>query len=125
MNEELQKELAGLASKLGTTTEHLWGVLVRQAYIDGVSSLLSSIVCVFLGLGAIGAFYGLRRKLQNTPSDQLPQPFPAVLLGPSGWGLLAIVLLILLMILSDSLYWVISDFFNPEFFALRHLPFSK
>jgi len=34
MNDELQKELAGLAAKLGVSVEHLWGVLVRQAYID-------------------------------------------------------------------------------------------
>ena len=35
MNQQLQQELADLASKLGTTTEHLWNVLVRRAYIDG------------------------------------------------------------------------------------------
>jgi len=33
MSEELNNQLAGLASKLGVTVEHLWGVLVRQAYI--------------------------------------------------------------------------------------------
>jgi hypothetical protein len=25
---------------------------------------------------------------------------------------------------GNNFYWVISDFFNPEFYALRHLPFS-
>jgi hypothetical protein len=25
----------------------------------------------------------------------------------------------------DNLYWVISDFLNPGFYALRHLPFSR
>jgi hypothetical protein len=25
----------------------------------------------------------------------------------------------------DNFYWVISDFLNPEFYALRHLPFSR
>ena len=38
MSDELNKELAALAAKLGVSVEHLWGVLVRQAYIDGLGT---------------------------------------------------------------------------------------
>jgi hypothetical protein len=76
MSDELHKELAALAAKLGVSVEHLWGVLVRQAYIDGLSSLVTVFFCAAAGAG-------------------------------------------------NNFYWVITDFFNPEFYALRHLPFQQ
>jgi hypothetical protein len=35
------------------------------------------------------------------------------------------ILFVLVMVAGNNFYWVISDFFNPEFYALRHLPFSQ
>jgi len=124
MSEELNNQLAGLASKLGVTVEHLWGVLVRQAFIDGVSSLATTLVCAILGAAVCYAFFYVRRKFKNTPHEQWSQPF-GLLMEPYGFVILGIVLLAIIMIGSDNLYWVISDFTNPEFYALRHLPFSK
>lgn len=124
MSEELNKQLAGLASRLGVSVEHLWGVLIRQAYIDGVSSLGTTLVCVLLGVAVIYAFIYLRRKFKNKPNQELTQPF-GLLLEPTGFVILCVVLLAIITIASDNLYWVVSDFFNPEFYALRHLPFSK
>ncbi len=37
MSEELNKQLAELANKFGVCVEHLWGVLIKQVYIDGIS----------------------------------------------------------------------------------------
>jgi hypothetical protein len=62
VNDELHKELAALAAKLGVSVEHLWGVLVRQAYIDGLSSLLTVFCCAAAGLGVVWFFFYLRRK---------------------------------------------------------------
>src|ERR1700746_2679339 len=124
MSEDLNNELAGLASKLGISVEHLWGVLVRQAYIDGISSLATTLVCVLLGVVIIYAFFYLRRKFKNTPHQEWTQPF-GVLLEPFGFVILGIVLLVIITIGSDNLYWVVSDFYSPEFYALRHLPFSR
>ena len=124
MNEELNKQLAGLASKLGVSVEHLWGVLVRQAYIDGISSLATILVCILLGAGVICGFLYVRRKFKNTPNQEWTQPF-GLLTEPFGFVILGIVLLVIIMVASDNLYWVISDFLNPEFYALRHLPFPR
>lgn len=33
MNEQTEKLLREIAAKIGTTGEHLWGVLIQQAYI--------------------------------------------------------------------------------------------
>ena len=43
MDEKFQKLIEALAAKLGTTAEHLWGVLVRQAPISGAVDL---VLCV-------------------------------------------------------------------------------
>ncbi len=40
MDEQIEKLLRELAEKLGTTAEHLWGVLMRQAPISGVIGIL-------------------------------------------------------------------------------------
>ena len=64
MSDDLHKELAALAAKLGVSVEHLWGVLVRQAYIDGLSSLVTVFGCAVAGLGVLWFFFYLRRKYQ-------------------------------------------------------------
>lgn len=124
MSQELSKQLAELAGKLGVSVEHLWGVLIKQAYLDGISSLVTTLVCILLGVVVIYAFFRLRRRFQNTPHKEWTEPF-AFLMEPTGFLILGVVLLILIMIASDNLYWVGSDFLNPEFYALRHLPFSR
>jgi hypothetical protein len=105
MNEELNNRLAELASKLNVSVEHLWGVLVRQAYIDGISSL-----------------WTMRRKSQATPERERLSFYPP---APMDLMLLGMVLLFLLLIAMSNFYWVVSDFLNPEFYALQHLPFSR
>jgi hypothetical protein len=124
MNEELNKQLASLSAKLGVSVEHLWGVLIRQAIIDGLSSLLTVLVCMVLAGIAIFWFVWLGRKYRNVSPDELrlsmwPPPEYA------RWLLLGVVLFMLLLVASNNLYWVISDFLNPEFYALRQLPFTK
>jgi hypothetical protein len=123
MSEELDKQLASLAGKLGVSVEHLWGVLIRQAYIDGLSSLLTVLVCMLLAVVAVYAFFSLRRKFKGEVKE-VSEPF-SVLMEPLGFVILGAILLVLFTVASSNFYWVISDFFNPEFYALRQLPFSK
>jgi Na+-transporting NADH:ubiquinone oxidoreductase subunit NqrD len=85
---------------------------------------MTTLVCILLGAGVIYGFHCLRRKFKNTPHNELTQPF-GILMEPFGFVILGIVLLVIVTIASDNLYWVISDFFNPEFYALRHLPCSR
>jgi uncharacterized membrane protein len=124
MSDDLNKQLAELANKLGVSVEHLWGVLVKQAYIDGFSSLATTLVCVLLCAVSIYAFLYFRRKFRNTPDQEQLQPF-RILMEPFGFMIVGIVLFLIGALACDNFYWVISDFLNPEFYALRHLPFSR
>ena len=119
MNQQLQQELADLASKLGTTTEHLWNVLVRRAYIDGFTSLLSLLVCVVLAAITVVGFCYLQRKYPNVSPNASLWPPPEYV----RWLLLAIALLF--RFVTAGLYWVITDFSNPEYYAFHQLPFTK
>ena len=122
MNDELQKELAALAAKLHVSVEHLWGVLVRQAYIDGVSSLVTVFCCAAAGLGVLWFFFYRRRKYKLTAEPK--ERFLFSTNEPLEYLVLGTILFFLVAIAGNNFYWVISDFFNPEFYALRHLPFS-
>jgi len=48
--------IEGIAQKLGVTVEYLWGIMVRQAYIDGISEIIwggifsiLTIISIFIG----------------------------------------------------------------------------
>lgn len=118
MTTELSNQLAELATKLGVSVERLWSVLVRQAYIDGLSSLCTILACAVLAAGTLYAFFYLRRKYEAAEKKEFwsypPPPLDLLILG--------MALLALLVIASNNFYWVISDFFNPEYYAFRQLP---
>jgi len=124
MSEDLNKQLAELANKLGVSVEHLWGVLVKRAYIDGFSSLATTLVCALLCAVSIYALLYFRRQFRNMPDQEQVQPF-RILMEPFGLMIVGIVLFLIGALACDNFYWVISDFLNPEFYALRHLPFSR
>jgi hypothetical protein len=114
MNEELGRKLVELAGKLGTTVEHLWSVLIRQAYIDGISSLFNAFLSIAFGIGSIFLLCHIKRAHEEYMRKYVPTGIEFILLG--------FVLLFAFGIAGSNLYWVISDFFNPEFYALRQLP---
>lgn len=63
MNEQTAKLLEQLASKLGTTSEYLWNILLKQAPIDATVTLLQTLFLFFVGWG----LWKVHKKL--IPSD--------------------------------------------------------
>jgi hypothetical protein len=121
MNDEFSRRLSELADKLNVSVEHLWGVLVKQAFIDGLSSLLTVVVCALLAVAAFCIFFYARRKFKTAEAEKSAL-YPRV---PLDWIILGTVLLMIVMVAGSNLYWVVSDFTNPEYYALRQLPFPK
>jgi hypothetical protein len=66
-------------------------------------------------------FFYLRRKYKLTAE---PKERFFLSTEPVEYMALGIILVVLVAVAGNNFYWVISDFFNPEFYALRHLPFS-
>jgi hypothetical protein len=109
MNEALIRELA---EKFGTTVEHLWGVLVRQAIIMGVSD------CFFIGLLMVAMLWSYK-FIQNKYDDIEWGVGRSELLIV--WGIAMIVSTFLIGVLGTS---AVTALLNPEYWALNQL-FSK
>jgi small-conductance mechanosensitive channel len=46
VKEEILKRLDAIAEKLGVAAQHLWSVLVRQAYIESVAQVVTGILLI-------------------------------------------------------------------------------
>jgi hypothetical protein len=107
LSEELLKRLDALATKMGTTVDHLWPVLLRQQRIEGiydvVVGLLLVVVCV-----AIWRATGKYIREHEYDSDIA---WPVRVVGIGIFGLFALVLF------GEA----ITCLLNPEYAALKAL----
>lgn len=65
MNEKVLEALQALAIKLGTTADHLWGVLIKQAPIDGTIDLIACIALVLFNVASLRLV--VRKALSDDP----------------------------------------------------------
>jgi hypothetical protein len=106
MNPETLSALTSLALKLGTTTEHLWGVLVSQAPIS------STVGTVLLLLWFAACVYAVKRSAAVNQNDDMK--IPAVM----GAGVFALLFFITFV---SSVSNIAAGFFNPEYWALHEV----
>jgi uncharacterized membrane protein len=111
-SEAVNKLLAELASKFGTTVEYLWGALVRQSFIEGVGNIIASIVFFLLIMIA-------PRFIKKIPED-VALDGPSVL-GMVAWVVYAFITIMGATIILCSLSGNVSMIINPEFHALKYL----
>ena len=101
---ELDKVLAQLAQKLGTTIPHLWDVLIRQQYIDGVFSAMWIVVL-------LGLVYFTRKHHASLGRYDKGDFLPVVV----------IVCIIAMVGVPFAAYAIMTAVFNPEAGALSDL----
>ncbi len=117
MNEQTTKLLEQLASKLGTTTQYLWSILIKQAPIDAIITLIQGVVIVLLGYG----LYKIHKKLMQKPADDyhdnMYDKYEVIAAMP--------MIIALVFWLTIVVMWVccigdiVNGFFNPEYWALH------
>ena len=108
--EALMRELA---DKLGTTVEHLWGVMVRQGPIQGVVELL-------LLAGMVGIIVALWRAVRAKISGDDPEWDCDEMVSAICCSL-ALISLIAAAITFAVLPMAITGILNPEYWALKQL----
>ena len=108
MNDEAVKLLRELADKMGTTVEHLWGVLVRQAPIEGWASIAQ---CA--GVGVAWWFWWRLRKSIGTGYEEEGKWIAIIVSG--------IVLGFVSFVMFFSIGDLVACFVNPEYWALGKL----
>ena len=104
--------LSALAVKLGTTTEHLWRVLLKQAPIDGLVTLVQCIILVFVAVWFAKFTVAIKKAIDDGSRDEVWWCVPIM-----GWVILSTLLIALFFLLPD----VAASFINPEYWALEHL----
>ena len=114
--QELTLFLEKMAEKLGTTTEYLWSILLKQAPIFGYMYFFGGFLILILGL----LLYRFHKKCKaNWDVDK-------TLYDKDEWRWsLNIILLIVFLIVS--IMWLvnlpraITSFMNPEYWALQEI----
>lgn len=116
MNPDIQKQvmdaLEALAKALGTTAQYLWGVLLRQAYVQAAQEDVAAMVAI---AGVIVLFrvlaYSKKRREEDEYYDWDQIDFGFSIAGIIVLSLTAIVLLIVSLGL-----WL-----NPAYYALQQI----
>jgi len=111
-----------LASRLGTTSQYLWSVLVKQAMISGIVDLCIYIVVIFILYKSYWFIH--RNTLIPPPSED--ERYPEANWSDSGnrffaWFIYAILFVASVLLIIFSLEKVSSAFLNPEYWALQEL----
>ena len=121
MNEQLQQALTELCAKLGTTVEHIWGVLIKQAYITGAVN-----IAVIIGWALFCIWsYRLVQKKTTVPKKTTEDNYPSADWGEEGkviawifWGFITGLGICIAGCEASS---IIGSLFNPEYWALTQI----
>ncbi len=112
MNEQTTQFLNALATKLGTTAEYLWSILVAQAPISAtiqlIQTIILTVVTVFL--------WRAHKRFLNSKAYDAFEFYPGGAMTIS-----AAIVLCIWIVNFFSIDNLISGFFNPEYWALNEL----
>ena len=116
MDERTLQLVEALAAKLGTTAEYLWGVLLSQAPIHGVVTLLLAIGSILLAtlLTVAAVVYSKRRDEDGC------RVMSEGLVMLSTMGLLLLWLFVLSFVATQTQGGIIA-LLNPEYWALMQV----
>lgn len=112
MNEQTAKLIQDLAAKLGTTAEHLWGVLVRQAPLSAAIDLIQLVVIWVIAFGLLKRA-AVAWKKSETEDNEVEVGAYSLFAG------LAVVAGIAVFLACP--HGIVSGFFNPEYWALKQI----
>lgn len=114
MNEQSTKLLEQLAYKLGTTTEYLWGVLIKQAPIAATTQLCQTIGVIIFGF----ILWKIHKYLlkENDKGYSRYSTYEEGAAIPMVIGLIIFMFCIIACFICFS--DVINGYFNPEYWAL-------
>jgi amino acid transporter len=113
LDNKITNLLEGLANKLGTTTDHLWNVLMHQAHIEAFKNIAT--IVFFIIADTLMFKYAFKhnkdKNLKNTKGD-----FESIAM------LLFVVILVFIIVITVNLLpETIDAIFNPEYWALHNI----
>lgn len=118
MNANEIELLESLAKTFGTTVEHLWGVLLRQAPISGTVDLLLYSVLVYVAVWLVRKARYLTTVPAVTETDKYPHPVLDSENGGCFWAIVIAYIVIVALIVLGGITTTVAAFLNPEYWAL-------
>lgn len=114
-----------LAQKLGTTTEYLWDILLKQAPIQSFISLFELIIIILFGFVLYKIHKRFSVKSDYTDRDgyrhegSLYSQYEEKIILPMIVG--GLIFICLVMYAFCSINEIFNGFFNPEYWALEQI----
>lgn len=121
MNDKTLELLTRLADKFGTTVEHLWGTLVKQAGISAVTELVVAFAMVAAWAWLFRFVRGKTTMPQKTAEGRYPAPEWDEEGALLAWFVTAFALLLVAIQVYSAITTVTTALFNPEYWALKQL----
>jgi hypothetical protein len=119
MNERTEILIRELSEKLGTTAEHLWGVLIQQAYITATIDMIFMAAWIF---AVVRGFLFVRSKTtaaKPTEEERYPRAEWEGDDQAIAWAVWVVTAVVAAIIIGSSLSESISALVNPEYWALK------
>lgn len=116
MNNDAVKLINQLAQKLGTTSEYLWGVLLKQAPIDATVTLIQ---ITLVGLFGFILYKTHGRLMKKTGDESLYEKYELMAIIPM--ILAAFVFAVLAIVSFVCIGDVVNGYLNPEYWALNRV----
>jgi hypothetical protein len=119
MNKETIKLIEVLANKLGTTSEYLWSILLRQAPIDAALNLLQMAIVVALWFVFLKIHKSLLVEKGNGMWSESTYKSNE---GAETFMVVSFITLAAASILClFNMHSTINGFFNPEYWAIQEI----
>lgn len=122
MDEKTLQALTALAEKLGTTAEYLWGVLLNQAPISGVTDFAVMLAwCVAIVIWTRIVHKKTAKPTKQEGSQYIKAEWSDEFGVFSSWVSVFILWFVFAIIAGESMSMVIAAIFNPEYWALKQI----
>lgn len=121
MNEKTLQALTELANRLGTTTEYLWGVLLKQAPISGIIDLI--VMTALIVVSVLLVKFVMRKTTQpkEMEEDRYPSAEWKEEAAGLAWILVSTFLLFTAFFVLFNFSTMITAIVHPEYWALHQI----
>ena len=120
MNEQTLKLIEQLAQKLGTTSEYLWSILLKQAPIEATTLLCQTVFVVIYGIFIWETHKYLSEKVNNGKYIETRyEEYEEKAVLP-----MAVAVFIFMICFIACFFCfgnIINGYFNPEYWALEKI----
>lgn len=123
MDDKVFTAIMALANKLGTTTEYLWAVLIKQAYITAFHDVVTIGALVAILTMWVRFLIRKTRTPEKTESQPYPQPeWPSdELLAAMSWIVTGFAIMIIGVIVIAGTQEILTALLNPDYWALKQI----